>query len=361
MATEATQIYNNPFGAHRNVGIPLTERSFEDERLADEDWAGMVFQDCAFERTTFSSIVMHQTAFVKCRFVDCAFEHCQLLATRWVECTGSGFRVAGGELVEVLASECEFDRLQVEQEGRQVTLASGRVGELEFAGEGLTQDILTLSDCEVGALRAERAEWRDCSAVGMDLGRWSIAGASFLRCSFIRASAEGVDLSTVALDGCNFFQGRLQGARFGAAERCLFAECDLAEADFREARAAGSLFAKAQAHGARFEGAILEGAVFPEADLTRASLAGASAPGSAWVDANLTDANLERLAARGATWRNAVLAGAGLAGADLRETDLHGVEDDLSTADTRGSRGTVGWRASREQELQRLRDASRGD
>ena len=177
--------YRNPFDAHRNVGIPLTDRVFEDERLADEDWAGMVFQSCVFERTTFSSNVMYRTVFVKCRFVDCVVEHCELRATQWVECTGAGLRIAGGELTEVTFSECDFDRLEIEQGGRQVTLASGRVGELEFADAGLAQEILTLSDCDVAALRAERAEWRDCSAVGVDLGRWNIDGASLLRCSFI--------------------------------------------------------------------------------------------------------------------------------------------------------------------------------
>lgn len=348
--------FANPYAAHRNVGIPLQGRVWEGERFVDQDWAGMTFQDCVFEHVVVASTLLQQTTFVECRFVDCVFDSCRLLAPKWTACTGTGIGVIGeGEVEEAVLSGCEFGQVDVAQAGRQVVLAESRIDELVFRDAGLTQDVLTLSDTHVGSLSANRALWRDGSFVRADLANWAVEGSTFVRCNFIEAHGDQVDLSGAVFDGCNLYRSQLADATFQRAERCLFAEAEVAAADFREARVSGSLFARARAQGTRFDGAVLDGAVFADADLTGASFAGASAPDSVWAAADLTNANLDRLAARGSSFRNARLAGASLSGADFRDTDLHGVEDDLSAADTRDSRGSVAWRAARERELQRRR------
>ena len=361
MAQTPQTPYLNPFAAHRNVGIPLEDQVWEGERFEGQDWGGMTFHKCVFDGVTFAETALEQTTFLECRFERCVFAGCRFLAPRWVACTGSGFRVVGEtELQEAVLSQCEFGRLEIAQAGRQFVVAESSIEELQFVDAGLRQEVATVSDANIGALVAERASWRDGSVVRGDLGTWTVDGGSFERCSFIGSAGEDVDLSRVAFDGCNFYQGRLAGAKFGRAERCLFGEVDLEGADFREARLSGSLFAKARARGCRFDGAVLSGGLFPEADLTGASFVGASAPGGVFLRADLTDANLERLSARWGNFRHAVLAGATLVGADLRDTDLHGVEDDLGTADTRDARGSVDWRLEREKALQRRRDGRAG-
>ena len=119
-----------------------------------------------------------------------------------------------------------------------------------------------------------------------------------------------------------------------------------------EASLKGALFAKAQAPGARFDPARVEQAIFADAALARASFAGALATLSVWTGADLTSANLQGVRAARGIFRNAKLKDANLAGADLTETDLHGVSEVLDGADTSGSRGTVDWRAEREATLQ---------
>lgn len=350
--------FANPFEAHRNVGIPLQGAAWTDHRFDGEDWAGMTFQDCAFERAVVSSGDLEQTVFVDCRFVECTFEGCDLTQTSFASCTGTGFRVRGGTCQQLALSACTFDELRLEQEAHQSTFSQCRFGELRFADAGLAQDVLTLSDCEVGALHAENAVWTDCSAVGVDLANWQIGGASFTRCAFLRTVAEGIDLSKATFASCNLYQARLRGATFRSIEKCIFSECELDDADLSEARAAGSLYAKSRARRCRFDSASMSGALFPETDLTGASFTGVSAPGSVWTDANLTDANLERLSAPESNFRNACFTGASLQGSDLRKADLHGVEGDLSAADTRDAQGSVEWRAERERELRSLREGS---
>jgi len=353
--------FANPFEAHRNVGVPLQQRSWKDQRFDGEDWAGVTFQDCAFDGASFASVNLLQTMFVDCRFVNCVFEDCNLVGTHLAKCTGTGFVVRGGVCRELALSECEFDTVRLEQTGRQMLLAQSRFGELLFADGGLNQEIPTLSDCEIGALVAPNAFWSDASAVSADLSNWRIDGASFLRCSFIRTVAEGVDLSNVTFVSCNLYQARLAGAVLRSVEKCIFAECELDGANFEEAHAAGSLYANSRAHGCRFDAASMAGALFPETDLTGASFVGANAPGSVWVGAILDDANVERLSAPESTFRNARFTHASVQDSDFRQADLHGVEGDLSAADTRDSRGSVDWRAARERELQRLREGKEED
>ena len=354
--------FRNPFVAHTEVGIPLQGQTWEDLQFEDEDWSGLSFQNCVFERVRFVTLAMAQTTFVRCRFVDCVFEGTDLVASQWVECTGTGrHRIVGGTLAQCTWSECEYERFEVEQAGQQLTFALCRIGELHFVDAGLGQNIITLTDTKIGRLVGEGLEWSDASAFGAELADWEIGRARFLRCSLMESQASGLDLASVTFDGCNLYRSELGGVKLRSVERCLFTECELTDADFREADVAGGLFSKARAGGARFDEARLEGALFPDADLRRASFARASAQGSVWSGADLTDANLELLSARASTFRNAVLTGAAVAGADLRDTDLHGVEGDLTEADTRDSRGSVEWRADRERELQRLRETGTGD
>ena len=343
--------FRDPVGAHRNAGVPVSGSIWREQQIRGEDVAGVVFHDCTFERVHFEGVVLEQTMFLNSRFDDCTFDDCRIVDTRWIECQGTGFSIAGGEFSGALISQCRLSRIDLRQAGQRLILSESKVERLGLSGAGSVQHTLTMSGCTFGAVEAENASWKSASAVEIDFKVWSLTNARFERCSFIRATGDGVDFSTVEFDSCNLYQSVFRKARFRHAERSIFAECDLTEADLVDGRLAGALFAKSCAPGARFERAFLDGALFANATLSGALFTGATAKQSVWTEADLTEANLEGVDAFRATFRNAVLDGARAANARLVEADLHGVEAPLEGAELRGSRGTVLWRAERESEI----------
>ena len=343
--------FKDPYGAHRQAGIPLVGATWSDTEFEQDDVAGVIFTDCVLERVRLTATSLWQTMFVNCRLDDCEFVDCRVFRTQWVECTGSGFRIAGGELSEALFSGNKLRTLTLEQSGRQVVLAENEIGRVAFNADGCAQEALTVSGCSFESVAAENVEWRGCTAVEADLSAWSLSGARFRNCSFIKAAGDGLDFSDVRFERCNLYQASFREARIREAPGSIFAECCCDGADFAGAELDGALFAKTQAAGARFGGARLNNAMFPDATLTGADFSGALARQSVWTGADLTGANLERLDAWRSTFRNAVLDDASVLNASFVEADLHGVEAPLVGADLRDSRGTVPWRAEREAQV----------
>lgn len=342
--------FSDPVGAHRNAGIPLVGATWTDEHLEDDDIAGVILQDCVLEGVHLVRARLERTMFVNCRLDDCVFEDCHVVATVVNDCKGRGLRIVGGEFRGAVFAQCRLTKLELEQSGEGIVMSDSEFGQLAFNGAGLRQQTLTISDCRSKTTLAENARWRSATAVGVELDTWAIANAEFVNCSFIRARGRGTDLSTVTFDGCNLYESDFQQARFRSGERTIFAECDLADANMDEASLRGALFAKANAPGASFQQARLDGALFPGANVAGANFAGASARISVWTDADLTGADLTGIDAYRGIFRNATFRDATLTNARLVETDLHGVEEVLTGADVRDSRGTVDWRAEREKE-----------
>ncbi len=352
--------FEDPEGAHRAAGIPVVGVSWQDVRFQDDDIAKVIFQDCTFERLHLVRSNLEETIFLNCRFDDCVLDDCRLIKTRWMDCSGTGLRIVGGDagaLAETVFSQSRLAQLTLEQTGEQVVLAESEFERVALNSAGCRQRLFTVSGCEIGAFAAESARWNNATAVEADFSTWTIDNAHFERCSFIRANGRNADFSKVRFESCNLYQSVFSGARFRWAERSIFAECDLTEADFGAAHLKGALFAQARADGAGFEHADLEGALFPKANLAGARFARASAPYSAWLDADLTGADLQGVNAFRAAFRNAVLARANVQNARLVEADLHGVEEDLAGADLRGARESVAWRAEREAQMRQPPDS----
>lgn len=347
--------FKDPYGAHRNAGIPLVGGVWRDQEIAGDDIAGMILKDCVLERVRLTGTSLWQTVFVDSRLDDCEFVDCRLFRSQWVNCRGSGFRVAGGEFSEAMFSGCEFEELVVDRSGNRIALGSCKVDRLVFNEDGCSQRGLTISDSTFAAVGADNARWESATAVAVDFSTWSLAGADFDRCMFVEAAASGLDLSNVRFTSCNLYRGDFREARLRQAPGSIFAESNCTEADFVEAELTGALFAKVEASGARFTGAKLGRAMFPESTLVGADFTGAFAVESVWNGADLTDANFERVDAYRSTFRNGVLTGARVDGARLVEADLHGVETTLVGADLKGARGTIDWRAEREKEARQAR------
>lgn len=353
--------FRDPSGAHRLAGIPVIGRTIADQTVQDEDVAGVIFQDCVFERVRLERVTLTRTMFVNSRFDDCVFQDCGVEGTVWSGCLGSGIRIAGGAFSYTIFSQCKFVRLDFEQAGYSVTLSESAIDQLSFSGAARTQNTLTISDCALESVLAENAEWTGATAVGVQLANWSLAGGHFTRCSFIGVIGEDMDLSDVRFEACNLYQSKFPKARFRSAERCIFAECDLRGADLADAALAGALFVKAEASDASFERAQLDGAMFPKAKLAGSCFSQARAHVSVWIDADLSSADLSGLDAWRGVFRNAILRGAEVVNARLVEADLHGVRETLAGADLQGARGTVEWRAEREEELRRQSENPTGE
>lgn len=343
--------FRNPYGAHRTAGIPVVGRTWTDADIEEDDIAGVLFQDCVFERVRLVRSTLEKTIFLNSRFDDCVLEDCKVVETHWNGCEGEGLRIVGGELRGAVLAQAKLKRLDIEQAGDGLVLAESEIERLAFNGAGCKQNAIILSGSTFGAFLAENAQWQGGSAVEVDLTTWTLDNASFERCSFIRAIGNAMDFSTVCFESCNLYQSEFREARFRAAQGSIFAECELVEADFSEAMLDGALFANADARHASFERARLAVALFPKATLSGVRLSGAMASGSVWTDANLTGAQLTSMDASRAIFRNARLDDADVENASFVETDLHGVEVPLTGADLRDSRGSVAWRAERDKEI----------
>jgi uncharacterized protein YjbI with pentapeptide repeats len=342
--------FKDAHGAHRTAGIPVVGTAWRDTEIRGDDVAGVVFQNCVLERVRLVETNLWQTMFVDTRFEDCEFVDCRLFRTQWVQCSGTGLRITGGEFSEAVFSECRFGDLAIRRAGDRIVLGTCAVQRLAFDDDGCRQTGLTVSECTFDAVAAENAAWTSASAVAVDFAGWSIDGSVFEQCMFVQSSAAGRDLSNVRFDKCNLFKSDFREARVRSAPGSIFAECDCADADFRGAELDGALFAKTSAPKARFTGASLTNAMFPGAVLVGADFSQAVARQSVWTGADLADADLSGADAYRASFRNARLDGALMQGARLVEADLHGVDASLDGADVRDARGTTGWRSERERE-----------
>ena len=123
--------FRDPVGAHRNAGAPVAGGTWGDRRIRNDDVAGVIVQDCVFERVRLEHAVLRQTMFPSCRFDDCVFDDCRIVDTRWIGCTGSGMRISCGDLSRALLSPSRLSRVAVEQAGHQLVLAESELDRFE--------------------------------------------------------------------------------------------------------------------------------------------------------------------------------------------------------------------------------------
>ena len=88
----------DPFGAHRNAGIPVEGCVWRDESVVGDDLAGVIFNNCRFEQVRFERVNLSQTMFLNSCLQGCLFQDCEWVQTRCIDCTGSEVSIQGGEL-----------------------------------------------------------------------------------------------------------------------------------------------------------------------------------------------------------------------------------------------------------------------
>ena len=337
--------YRFPEIAHREAGMPVQNRSWNDAVFSDEDLSGILFENCEFTNLVFKGINFRKSIYTGCRFDHCEFQNCWLGECIFNKCHGSGISISGGELSHVVIADAQWDRLRIEQSGSHCAITEGQVGRIDFNGPGSEQLSLTLSGLSFDSLHAENATWTNVNAINIDLSKCNLDGSHLLRTTLIEAQARELDLSKLVLEACNLYRSDFSGSRLRNASGSIFAESKIEHANFSYAELEGALFAGAKGEKACFDGAKLNNAMFPKADLREASFQNAQAHRSVWNEADLSGARLNGLDAFRGSFRNTCLEKAEVIGASFVSADLQGVERSLEGADIREARHSLDWRA----------------
>ena len=123
---------------------------------------------------------------------------------------------------------------------------------------------------------APGVNWQRCALDGLDFTDVDLQGARLRDASFFRGTLTGSDLSKTSAFRAKFVNAVLRNAKFDGAK--------LSEADFTKADLTGTSLAGADLRRARFFGAVLRGVNLTEARLRGADLTRADLSGATWID-----------------------------------------------------------------------------
>ncbi len=338
---------------HRRAGIPISGSRWRDRRVRGERLDGVIFHRCTFDRVALLHASLRGAMFLECELNGLVLDGCAVLDLTLSGCRGGGLRLTGAPFRSLVLTRCRLDTVELGAEGDRLIVSEGEIERLALGPGAERQHQLTVSGVEVGAIDAPDARWEQASLVGADLSRLAAPRGRFRASSFIEAGGDAADLSGLAFERCNFFGSVLGRARIRDARECIFANCLMAEADLEGAQLTGSIFPEAILEQARMARANIGGALFPNAKLRGADLTDARAARSVWTGADLTHAVARGLEAPWGVFRNARMEGTDVAGADLTDSDLHGVDQPLHGARLDRVRRTRGSQAERERGLSR--------
>ena len=339
----------DPARGHRSAGIPVTGARWRERRVESERLDGIIFHRCAFDRVVLARASLRGAMFVECELNGLVLDGCAVSDVTLASCRGSGIRIEGAPFRSLLATRCRLDAIEIGAEGDRLIVSEGEIGRLALGPGAERQHQLTVSGADIGAIDAPEARWDQASLVGADLARLDAPRGRFRASSFIEARGDAIDLSGLVFERCNFFASTLPRVRIRDAKECIFASCQMSEADLEGADLTGSIFPEAILERARMAGAGLAGALLPKANLRAADLSGARAARSVWTGADLRNALARGLEAPWGVFRNASMEGTDVAGADLTDTDLYGVAETLEGARLDRARRMTQRQAERER------------
>ena len=343
----------DPSQGHRRAGIPVSGARWRSLRVRGEALDGIVFHRCVFDRVVLLGASLRGAMLVECELNGLVLDGCDVSDLTLAGCRGTGFELVGGPFRSLVATRCRFDAIEIGVKGDRLIVSEGTIGRLVLGAGAENQRQLTVTGAEVGEIAAPGASWEQASLVGFDLARLQAPRGRFRASSFIESRGDAADLSGLTFERCNFFASSLRGARIRYARECIFAACEMSDADLEGAELEGAIFPEAVLQGARMAEARIGGALFPEAIVRGADLRDAAAARSVWSGADLRGARARGLEAPWSVFRNARMEGMDLAGADLSHADLSGVDEALDGARLDHARRTTEHQAERERAFSR--------
>jgi len=157
-------------------------------------------------------------------------------------------------LIELLASDSDFEGLTIEGDCASVIFADKTFYDCEFRNLSLPKACF------------DRCIFEECRFVGCDLTMATLSGARFCDVQFVGCKLMGIDWSPAA--GLTFSVG---------FEKCVLSHCSFIDLRMKETH-----FIKCKLHEANFAGTDLTQADFSQSDLE----------GARFLDTNLTSTDL---------------------------------------------------------------------
>ncbi len=268
------------------------QRDFAGMRLVGADLSGMDlrganFSGASLEDATFKNANLGgaQCEFANFAGADLSAANCD--KARFTSCNMANTLFDQTRLAESELSQCDFRG----SDWHQVFLTQLSMDGMAFDGASFNQVV-----------------WLECT-----LRDVRFVNATLVRCGFVTTDcSQAVDFSDARLDASSFTHGSsLAGAVFrrAALKQCGLRTTPLALADLSEARLDGCDFSECDLRGARLDRMVAGESLFVRADLTGATLR----------SANLIDANFSK-----ADFTQADLSGANLFRADVSQALIDG-------------------------------------
>lgn len=281
--------------------------------LTGVDLSGIDFSNADLTGAHLESANLQGARFAGAKLNEAVLAHAQLQKADF-----RGAKLQAANLGGAVLTGTVFD----EADCTSATFSNCVVDEVSFVRANLFQ--AQWLDCQFG-----RCDWRGANATKAMLLKHKLDGlladgANLSEATFIECSLAGARFVKATLASANFVQCSLPGVVFAGAQmpQAIFAQgCDLAGADFLQARLAGANLRGAKLAKCRLANADAAGADFSEADLSEALVEGASLAG-----AMLIRANFQKARAAQSNWMNAIAQKADLRDADLRGANLYGAD-----------------------------------
>jgi uncharacterized protein YjbI with pentapeptide repeats len=191
-----------------------------------------------------------------------------------------------------------------------------------------------LNEADILATDMSGATLRQAILLNHDLRGLRLAGADLGKATLLEVDIRGVDFTGACLEATTFVKANGEGANFAQAHMRnarFVQECQLAQADFRNAVLDRANLRGTNLSGCDLSGASLAGADLSECDLAHANLYRVRARDALFVKANLSEAQLVSANLMNALLQRANLTGADLRGVNLFQADLARVLTDGAT------------------------------
>jgi uncharacterized protein YjbI with pentapeptide repeats len=225
---------------------------------------------------------------------------------------------------------------------RGAILARARLEDADLSGANL-------EGANLGAVRADRALFRQANLNRAQLSRGRFSGAQFQGCTLegaetldlvldgadfteavmprmtlLKPALEGTRFPRARLAGSVFLQGSLTGVDCTGADlsRTVWADLRFRQVCFDQANLEGACFVASAPDQAGMAEVRFRGAKLDRGNFQNLSMAGTDLSGASLVQANFAGADLGRALLRGADARQAQFRKACLAGADLSRSNL---------------------------------------
>ncbi|KVN21665.1 hypothetical protein WJ63_21760 [Burkholderia pyrrocinia] len=267
--------------------------------------ANTVYQECHFDRLTWSGCKLSNLRFVNCRFDGNRFERCELAdlvhedcvfaSTTWTDCMLRDLAFIGGEIRDAMWAGGQI---------KDTIFSKANASDWRF--ERVRAAHVSIITSELTGVVLNGGRWSDASWIGMQLAGMHIRSVELE--NFIVGQS---GCSACTLEACRGINVRWIGSKI---DRMTVIDCE-----FRQAAWSHCTWTDGQIHSSR-----LPIASFDHATVSNLSIRNTDLPQAILDHASIVDSDLQGLRAPRIGLRHARLVRVQLAGAQLQGLDARG-------------------------------------